>query len=416
MSEEFVLPGFVLCSDASGCYAYRSSSGEEIREVNSDGDASGLDRRYSYWRRSHENHHLIIPNISIFTTNESESHWGRQRPMDNQLAHALYQKLYDEDSGRFYFEDFSTGATSYFKPPGVSATLPSASDYYYDDEGTAGLEGEVVAELSGGVKGIGWQDEWDEEVKKQSADTEVNGNNDLSFEEASPDDINAKNYEPELTAFDARITGSFHRDNAENSISNHRDSMYPWVSQQTRLSSVVLPSMPTRQAIPSCSGLSYLDSATLLGGPYCRRLGVGKQVLRSIHRLPDQATQQDLVTFAAERGDRLFVTARDILYKEGAWSIGDEIAYFDDRQLKSTSLEPMMLLRAAVEDGPQAVVGVMESHNENPQVQVFGLMNLAKLTYTKADGRASEGGVAALGLTIRVMKKFVSKVKSMNDG
>ena len=330
--------------------------------------------------------------------------------MDDQLALSLYQKLYDEDSGRFYFFDRRTGISSFYKPAGVSATLPSSSDYHYYDNTAIDYSEEWEGE------GVTNDDErkleFEEEPEPEPHDDAL----DSPYDQTG---ILAKNmpiqsFEPELTAFDSRITRrstAFHN----NPESLHRDSIYPWV-RQTNLSSVLPVSVvPTRRA-NSGPGLSYLDSASLLNGPYCQRIGVGKQIVRSIHRLPDQATSQDRCIFAAERGDRLFVSARDIMYKEGAWGIGDEVNFFDERELKSSTLEPMMLLRAAVEDGPKAVVGVMEKHSENPQVQVFGLMNLAKLTYTeKADGSANEGGVAAMGLTIRVMKQFVSNGKPMND-
>jgi len=140
-------------------------------------------------------------------------------------------------------------------------------------------------------------------------------------------------------------------------------------------------------------------------GPYVKRSGVGKHMVRAVHRLPDQASLKDRVRLASQRGDHLFVAARDVNYEE--WQLGETVTALDGFVFKESTLEPVLLLRAAYEDGPVAVVETMGKFPENPEVQAFGLAQLVKVDYHEtAAGHSNPGGLVALDAVLKVMKAY----------
>ena len=121
-----------------------------------------------------------------------------------------------------------------------------------------------------------------------------------------------------------------------------------------------------------------MDTGEILKGPYCRRFGVGRQIERSIHRLPPQSTIKDRVALGLARNEAIFLDASDISL---SWLLGEPVNFFDGVTNKSSTLEAMMLTRAALEQGPLSVVSVMERYHERADVQCFGLINLTKIDY-----------------------------------
>mmetsp|Transcript_14129 Transcript_14129/g.16827 ORF Transcript_14129/g.16827 Transcript_14129/m.16827 type:complete len:464 (+) Transcript_14129:1228-2619(+) len=166
-----------------------------------------------------------------------------------------------------------------------------------------------------------------------------------------------------------------------------------------------LPWITTRPLKQSLPPLQFLDQGSLHHGPYIRRRGVGKQMVRAIHRLPNQSYPEDKVNLAAFRGDRLFINAGDVNYED--WQLGDSLTYFDGKVCKGTSLEPMTLCRAAYEDGPEALVEMMSKFLDREDVQLFGLINLAKYEYKETGhGEANVGGLETLRTCLQVMKAY----------
>jgi hypothetical protein len=124
-------------------------------------------------------------------------------------------------------------------------------------------------------------------------------------------------------------------------------------------------------------------------------------MVRGINRLPQQATPADRVDQAAARGDRMFVTTADVNYE--SWQLGDSMTYLDGKVAKATTLEPMTLCNAAYEDGPEAVVEMMSKFLDREDVQMFGLMNLAKYDFEENNyGEANEGGILAMQTALQV--------------
>ena len=188
---------------------------------------------------------------------------------------------------------------------------------------------------------------------------------------------------------------------------------FPWPARKKSSSmSAVLPFAPSRYlagVITSTAG--FLDTGEILKGPYCRRFGVGRQIERSIHRLPPQSTIKDRVALGLARNEAIFLDASDISL---SWLLGEPVNFFDGVTNKSSTLEAMMLTRAALEQGPLSVVSVMERYHERADVQCFGLINLTKIDYIETStGAANSAGRAVLGITMRVLRAYLDKEEAV---
>jgi len=145
-----------------------------------------------------------------------------------------------------------------------------------------------------------------------------------------------------------------------------------------------LPWIATRRPRPPPRA-PFLDAGSVHDGPYVRRSGVGKHMTRAVHRLPPQASVADRVRLAQQRGDRFFAEPGDVNYED--WALGEQVSSFDGLEVRTTTLEPMTLCRAAFEDGAEALVDVMGAFRHRGDVQAFGLLNLQK--YVRTGGQAA---------------------------
>lgn len=62
--------------------------------------------------------------------------------------------------------------------------------------------------------------------------------------------------------------------------------------------------------------------------------------------------------------------------------LGEKVTAMDGNLAVDSTLEPMVLLRAAYEDGAEAVVETMGRFPDNPEVQVCGLIVVGFLLET----------------------------------
>ena len=365
--------------------------------------------------------------------------------MSDEQAASLYEKHFDGTTGFFFFVDRNTGETLWNKPPGVPANMPCTTDIALDyEEEAANDYGGTAREATQSYQYSGV-----EEVPAVGADAST-----VDTSESSTGDYveiiikkdRRRAVGSELSFCDGRGRGG-HFDPMSNSFKRHTGRIvpYPWqqsidfrktengtqepLTLQTPLNGTTtftypmatrkllgargsrsLPWQSVRRTQPAPS-FQFLDQGNVHEGPYCRRAGVGKKMIKSINRLPLQTSRRERVAYSKTRAgdskkDRVFELAEDVNYTD--WEIGQQITLFDGEVERESNLEAMLLGRGAYEDGGEAVARMMATYKDRADVQMFGLINLAKYDYNEtAEGFADPDGVAAMHWTLAVMPMYM---------
>jgi hypothetical protein len=434
------LDGFVLCQDLEHdgtFYAYRPLTGETLYGATEEGDCTGLDRSFSCWRQANEEQPNQLNGIACYSYDANAAIWGRSRPMTEADAMSLYEKHYDHNTGFFFFVDRTTGETLWNKPPGVPANLPCASsllvggysdsrdnraDVYdgYGDTIEQGQSQEFPA-----VTDV--QDKAALKISQSSSDTsqppevylpDIRGRGGRFDSESG----SFKKHHGRIVPYPWQQTIDYRKDEngtqelmtAQKPLSGTFNFTYPYplVSRQLigARGTKTVPWKSFRRTQPAPQ-FKFLDAGNVLEGPYCRRSGTGKQMVKAINRLPVYTSSRDRVAFSKTRGgdlkeDRLFEYPEDINYDD--WELGHNITLLDGKVERESNFEAMILGRGGFEGGGAELARTMARYQNRPDVQMFGLINLAKYDYHETEeGYANPDGVAAMNWTLTVMPMYL---------
>ena len=144
-----------------------------------------------------------------------------------------------------------------------------------------------------------------------------------------------------------------------------------------------------------------------LRGPYCCRLGKGKQARFAIHSAVGGAQNNEALKQPISSVDEtlpLFLTNHDI--DTVHWKPGDVVQCYDGLEVKRVKVDPYVLARGACARGPMDIVKVMQRHGKRLDVVYFCLMAIAKTEFSEADdGRCTREAKACILQTLKTFHR-----------
>lgn len=146
------------------------------------------------------------------------------------------------------------------------------------------------------------------------------------------------------------------------------------------------------------------DHRSILTGPYCKRTGKGKHAAFAINKLPKRSETLRGKS-SVDRSLPLFLDNTEVDPHD--WRLGDTVQCFDGIVLKKVMVEPYMLARGAVAQGPTEVVRLMQRNAKRPQVLYFCLAAVAKFELRETEmGLCSKEATACILQTLKTLTKY----------